>query len=139
VATPPVPPPAYPPTSTIDVHINHRDRHATLVVETFGTDFIGQVEQTIRDLHDENLHVIYVDLPLDDPGTLDAAPRLQEHEFVLAGLMPMFHHQRDFLRMQRLLVDLDFDLIEVYSDRAHALKQTIREELEWNTHTVTTR
>jgi anti-sigma regulatory factor (Ser/Thr protein kinase)/GNAT superfamily N-acetyltransferase len=139
VTTPPVPPPAYPPTSTIDVHINHRDRHATLVVETFGTDFIEQVEQTIKDLRDENLHVVYVDLPLDDPGTLDATPRLREHEFVLAGLMPMFHQQRDFLRMQRLLVDLDFDLIQVYSDRAHVLKETIREELEWNTHTVTTR
>jgi GNAT superfamily N-acetyltransferase len=139
VTTPPVPPSAYPPTSAIDVHINHRDRHATLVVETFGTDFIEQVEQTIEDLSDENLHVVYVDLPLDDAGTLDATPRLREHQFVLAGLMPMFHHERDYLRMQRLFVELDFDLVHVYSDRAHLLKETISEELAWTTRTATTR
>ena len=139
VTTPPAPPPVHPPASTIDVHINHRDRHATLVVETFGADLIAQVEQTIDDLHDENLHVVYVDLPLDDAGTLEATPRLREIGFVLAGLMPMFHQQRDYLRMQRLFTELDFDLIQVHSDRAHTLKQTIQEELAWSTRPLTAR
>jgi hypothetical protein len=138
VTTPTVPPTAHPPTSAIDVRISHRDRHATLVVETFGTDFIAQVEQTIDDLRDEDLHVVFVDLPLDDPGTLNAAPRLRVIGFVLAGLMPMFHHERDYLRMQRLIVELDFDLIEAYSDRAQELKATISDEIEWTTRTTTT-
>ncbi len=139
VTMPAVPPTAHPPTSTIDVRISHRDRHATLVVEAFGTDFIAQVEQTLDDLRDEHLHVVYVDLPLDDPGTIDAVPHLRAINFVLAGLMPMFHHERDHLRMQRLFVDLDFDLIEAYSDRAQELKDIISNEIEWTTHTTTTR
>jgi anti-sigma regulatory factor (Ser/Thr protein kinase)/GNAT superfamily N-acetyltransferase len=129
VDTPPASQPARPPTSRIDVHINYRDRHATLVVETFGDDLIEHVHQTVDDLANEELHVIFVDLPLDDPATPEATPQLREAGFVLAGLMPLFHQERDYLRLQRPLVPLDLDLIQTHSDRSHAIKQTIKEEL----------
>jgi hypothetical protein len=51
--------------------------------------------------------------------------------FVLAGLMPLFHHERDYLRLQHPFVPLDFALIYTHSDRSHELKQTINEELAW--------
>lgn len=137
VDTPPVPPTPQPDTASIDVHINQRDQRATLVVERFGADLVEQVEQTIQDLAHEDLHVLYIDLPLDAPGTIDATPRLRDIDFVLAGLMPMFHHERDYLRLQRVFIDLDLDLVEVHSDLAHALKDTIADELLWTTSTMT--
>jgi len=87
------------------------------------------VHQTVDDLADEELHVIFVDLPLDDPATPEATPQLREAGFVLAGLMPLFHQERDYLRLQRPLVPLDLDLIQTHSDRSHAIKQIIKEEL----------
>ena len=115
-------------TSVIDTRISYRFRHTVLVVETIGADLVEQVQQTLTDISDDMI-VMMIDLPLDDPHTPHAAHDLREAGFVFAGLMPRFHHERDYLRLQVPLVDLDFDHITVYSDLSHQLKTLIEQEL----------
>ena len=119
-------------TSTIDTRISYRFRHAGLVAETIGSDLVEQAQQTLHDI-DDDMIVLMVDLPLDDPHTPHAAHELREAGFVFSGLMPRFHHGRDYLRLQKPLVELDFDHIIVHSDLAHQLKDLIASELEERT------
>jgi len=100
------------------------------VVEEPGVDIVEQVEQTIEDLDREQLNAMYVDLPLRNPHTPALTEELREAGFILAGLMPRFHHEVDHLRLQRPLVALDPDAIVVYSDLAHTLKDRIVTELQ---------
>ena len=113
----------------IDARIEYGFEHVILVVEEAGADVIDQVEQTIADLDGSQLNAVYVDLPLRSPHTPVLTEQLREAGFFLAGLMPRFHGERDYLRLQRPLVPLDPDAIVVYSDLAHMLKERILEEL----------
>ena len=60
-------------------------------------------------------------------------PRLvcQACGFVFCGLMPLFHHERDYLRMQRPSEPLHLDQLVLYSDMARTIFQQIEQELQW--------
>ncbi|PEN13611.1 hypothetical protein CRI94_09900 [Longibacter salinarum] len=118
--------------AVIDTRISYRFRHVELIIEEPGADVVEQVEQTLDDVDQDMLNVL-VDIPIEDPHTPFLIRQLRDAGFVLAGLMPRFHHSRDYLRMQRPLVDLDFDHIVVHSDLAHALKSLIQRELACDT------
>jgi hypothetical protein len=125
-------------TTEMDARIRYTYGHVVFVVETVGHDLPAQVQQALDDLEDEDMSVACVDLPLDAPSTPAATAMLREHGFVFAGLMPRFHHDRDYLRLQRPLVSLDPDAITVYSDLATTLKQHILEELSWTSNATET-
>jgi GNAT superfamily N-acetyltransferase/anti-sigma regulatory factor (Ser/Thr protein kinase) len=124
---------ALPREADIDARINYQFKNVELVVESAGDDVAEQALQTIDDLDHEGINVVYADLPIDDPHTPAMTTRLRDAGFVLAGLMPRFHQERDYLRLQRPLIDLDPDDILVHSDLAHALKSHIGDELTWST------
>ena len=125
-------------TTEMDARIRYTYGHVVFVVETVGQDLPAQVQQALDDLEDEDMSVACVDLPLDAPSTPAATAMLRDHGFVFAGLMPRFHHDRDYLRLQRPLVSLDPDAITVYSDLATTLKQHILEELSWTSNATET-
>jgi hypothetical protein len=127
-----------PDTTKLDARIRYTYGHVVFVVETAGRDLAEQVGQVLNDLEDEDMSVACVDLPLDDPATPAATDLLREAGFVFAGLMPRFHHDRDYLRLQRPLVELDPDGIETYSDLATTLKSHILEELSWTSTATAT-
>ncbi len=116
--------------SGIDLKISYEYKHALLVVNTYGTDLTDRLRHTLRSLRKEDVHAVYLDLPLDDPVTKTIIPDLRGCGFVFSGLMPLFHHERDYLRLQKVYVPLDFDLIHVYSEMAHRLKDLIARELQ---------
>ena len=117
----------------VDTRILYRYHHAEMVVQKAGADIGERARQTISDINDTTINAAYVDLPLDDPHTPDQVERLREAGFVFCGLMPRYHNERDHLRMQRPLVDLDPDHIDVFSDLAHALKARVAKDLSWTT------
>jgi anti-sigma regulatory factor (Ser/Thr protein kinase)/N-acetylglutamate synthase-like GNAT family acetyltransferase len=127
-----------PETTELDARIRYAYGHVVFVVETAGQDLGDQVDQVLDDLEDESMSVACVDLPLDAPTTPAATDLLREHGFVFAGLMPRFHQDRDYLRLQRPLIELDPDAIKVYSDLAHALKSHILDELSWTSNDTAT-
>jgi hypothetical protein len=123
-----------PEATEMDARIRYTYGHVVFVVESAGQDLAEQTHQVIDDLADEDMSVACVDLPLDDPATPAATELLRESGFVFAGLMPRFHHDRDYLRLQRPLVELDPDAIKAYSDLAATLKSHILEELSWTSN-----
>ncbi len=136
-----VPPPAeatpreqLPEATEMDARIRYTYNHVVFVVQTAGQDLAEQVQQALADLEDENMSVACVDLPLDDPSTPAATELLREEGFVFAGLMPRFHQDRDYLRLQLPLVSLDPDAIKTYSDLATTLKSHILDELSWTSN-----
>ena len=52
--------------------------------------------------------------------------------------MPRFHHGRDYLRLQRPLVELDPDAIKTYSELASTIKSHVLDELSWTSTATTT-
>lgn len=119
--------------SELDIRIEYDFRHAVVVVERYGADFEEHMYRALSTLRANDLSVLYVDLPLEDPATPTVTPFLQELGFVLAGLMPLFHQEKDYLRLQKCYADLDLDRIEVLSGEAGAIKEMIGKELAWST------
>ena len=127
-----------PEATEMDARIRYRYNHVVFVVERAGQDLGEQVHQALVDLEDEEMVVACVDLPLEASSTPAATELLRENGFVFAGLMPRFHHGRDYLRLQRPLVELDPDAIKTYSDLATTIKSHILEELSWTSPAMET-
>jgi hypothetical protein len=85
-----------------------------------------------RSIEELNLATIYIDLPLGR-GKIDVhVDYLKENGFIMAGLMPLFHEESDYLRMQKLMVDIEFEDIQTYSDVAGLIKERVKQEYDEN-------
>ncbi|NPA58519.1 MAG: GNAT family N-acetyltransferase [Aquificae bacterium] len=115
--------------SNISLQINYRFETAVVVVRDYGEDFESRIDKNIQALEEKGMKGIYIDLPLDEAFTKKAVPILKKKGFVFSGLMPLFHQERDFLRMQKIYEDLDFDGINVFSDMAVKIKKLIQKEM----------
>jgi len=129
------------PTPTIDIHtvksdieltVTYEDQHATIVVRRFGQDFPDIMTEAVLNLHKNDLNVLYVDLPLHDSATPGFVSRLQRAGFVLSGLLPLFHHEHDYIRMQRVMIPLDLSLLVIQSEIGQCIRKIISQELKWN-------
>ncbi len=114
-----------------DVEISHTFRHALITVEQYGEDLIESAHTMAEGMKDQDIRVLYIDLPLDDPLTPRFVPQLREAGFVFSGLMPMFHHERDYLRLQMIFTPLDLSQIVLFTDMAHTIRKQIEEEIAW--------
>ncbi len=124
--------------SQIDTNINYKFGHATLIVRKYGKDFEIQLEQKIEDLKQKGIEAIYIDLPLNESYTKEIIPIMKKFGFIFAGLMPLFHNEKDYLRMQIIQTEINPDLIYVYSDIAKKIKRKIVRELKWIMKNVAT-
>lgn len=118
-----------PETSKITARFNYEFMQGTLVVKHFGADFLEQVELQLQPESERPLNVVYLDLPLDDPATPQFVDALRAKGFIFSGLMPRFHHERDYLRLQKLYKVPDFSWIKVLTPLAAQLKAFIAEEI----------
>lgn len=126
----PASPPDLPEFSILEVEIDYDDKNALIIVRRYGRDFVEQVEQTLIDLDNNGVNTAYIDLPLFDPRTPGQLEGLTAQAFIFAGLMPLFHQEKDYLRLQRLKSQLDFSLINTYSGMAGRIKRLIKEEYD---------
>jgi hypothetical protein len=124
---------AYSPSSQTDIGttVDFPHQHATLVVGDVGGDFEEVIAGALEDLRDSGVHSVYADLPMEHPGIDFAVGVLGRLGFVFSGLMPLFHGEADYLRLQHIIDKLDFDLIETWSETAGAIKKRIMQELKW--------
>ena len=95
----------------------------------FGENLVKSIETALDELYDQGMVTVHVDLPLDDPGVLHVCETIRKIGLVFAGLMPRFHDDKDYLRMQKTTSGLSFDKIYAYSDVARDLKEIIVIEL----------
>ncbi len=114
--------------STLSLVINYNFSHALIVVRSFGEDLIDRIREKTETLVKKGIRSIYIDLPLDKPETKDFVPKLKEIGFIFSGLMPLFHKEKDYLRMQKVFDDFDFREIYVFSDMAKKIKRKVYKE-----------
>jgi len=119
--------------SRIDVRIDYTYRSAVLVVSEVGEDLAGIITQTVSSLFEENVTVVYVDLPLSRPGAEEAVRQLEGQGLLFAGLMPVFHSEQDYLRLQATQSPIDMELVVAWSPVAREIKKRIESEMRWNT------
>lgn len=112
----------------LELVIHHEKKTVLIITRSIGTTFELSCKRMFRSIEELNLLSIYFDLPLGNANINAAVNFLKENGFILAGLMPLFHEKSDYLRMQKLMTDIDFENILTYSDMAGNIKETIIEE-----------
>ncbi|MDZ7805956.1 MAG: GNAT family N-acetyltransferase [Gracilimonas sp.] len=108
--------------------INYETQNVLITVKDYGKTFETSCLRLFRSIEELNLNAIYIDLPLNDHRINNAIKWLKEQEFIFSGLMPLFHHENDFMRMQKIMAETDFDKIKTYTDIAGKLKEIIKQE-----------
>jgi anti-sigma regulatory factor (Ser/Thr protein kinase)/RimJ/RimL family protein N-acetyltransferase len=114
--------------SDIQIEIDYKDNTALLVTREIGKDFKQTLGKITGSLAVKKLNTIYLDLPMEDPAILHVIEDAQDIGFIFCGVFPLIKTDRHYLRLQKVLVSLDFSLIEVYSKMAQRIKAHIRKE-----------
>ncbi|WP_457680634.1 GNAT family N-acetyltransferase [Thermovibrio sp.] len=124
-----VPKVGLPKTSGLELSVNFPLSTALIVVEKAGQDLKERIGRKVRKLFSSGIEVVYADLPLDRPFVKQAVEVLREEGFVFAGLMPLFHRERDYLRLQAVKGSYDFREIKLYSETAKRIGKRVKREL----------
>lgn len=115
--------------SDVQLKINYSDSTLLITVNKYGPDFHTVLLDMIDSLQkQEEPNAIYLDLPLENPATPNQFNQIKDLGFFYCGLAPMFHHESDFLRLQKIFVPLDLELVDMYSDFGKKLKAYIADE-----------
>ena len=115
--------------SDIKLDINYSDSTALLIVRKYGSDFSSVLAEILASLNEqETLHAIYLDLPLENSATPAQYEKIKNMAFIYCGLIPLFHHEKDYLRLQKINIAMDLDLVEVYSEFGQKIKSLITYE-----------
>lgn len=115
--------------SDIQLEIDYAESTALLTIHKYGSDFREVLSEMLESLQkQEELNVVYADLPLENPATPLELINFQELGFIYCGLAPMFHKNMDYLRLQKLYIPLNLDLFEIYSEFGNKIKSFIADE-----------
>jgi len=114
--------------SSLKVEINYQFETAVITVFSYGKDFESRIKNKLISFEKKGLKGVYIDLPLDIPFTKKAVEILRSYGFFFAGIMPLFHKERDFLRMQKVYQHIDFRYINTFSDTAQKLKKFVKRD-----------
>ncbi|MDZ7772994.1 MAG: GNAT family N-acetyltransferase [Balneolaceae bacterium] len=122
------------PRSEIELIINYSYATSLIVVHKYGPDFQEVLGDMLESLEgQEKRNATYMDLPLENPLTPAQFPHIVSLGFIYSGLVPLFHRDADYLRMQKIYKPLDLELVEVYSDFGKEIKKRIADEYRRHT------
>lgn len=119
---------AEPEKTKLELVIHHENKTVLIITRSIGTTFELSCKRMFRSIEELDLKSIYFDLPLGNANINAAVNCLKDNGFILSGLMPLFHEESDYLRMQKIMTDINFEDINTYSDMAGYIKETIIEE-----------
>lgn len=114
----------------LKLNILYEKNSAVIIVKAVGSTFEASCLRMFRSIEELNLTSVYIDLPLNQFPLDSAIKWLKDQQFILAGLMPLFHQETDYLRMQRVHLDVDFEAIKTHSNIASKLKERIKSEYD---------
>ncbi len=118
--------------SSIKLDINFKHKSAIFVVREYGEDFIERIDKKVKYLKEKGIEAFFIDLPLDHPYTKLVVEPLNRIGFIFGGLMPLFHKERDYLRMQHVMVKFNPRYVYVFSEMAKKIKSKVfREYRRW--------
>lgn len=110
------------------VNVEFEYHVATVTVVRYGEDLGPQLNKVLSSMKDQHINCLYVDLPLDDSQTPQAYEVFKQKGFIFSGLMPLFHQERNFLRLQYPLKTVDLSVVELFSENSKAIMTLIEEE-----------
>jgi anti-sigma regulatory factor (Ser/Thr protein kinase)/N-acetylglutamate synthase-like GNAT family acetyltransferase len=110
--------------------INYETQNVLITVKQYGKTFETSYMRLYRSIDELDLNAIYIDLPLNSPRINAAIEWLKAQGFIFSGLMPLFHQEHDHMRMQKLMIETDFDKINTYTELAGKLKSLIKKEYD---------
>jgi anti-sigma regulatory factor (Ser/Thr protein kinase)/RimJ/RimL family protein N-acetyltransferase len=97
-------------------------------VASYGPGIEQEIKNKLRDLCHERTAVVYLNLPIADPGTASLCRRFEELGFIFSGIQPR-PDGKDLLCLQALNGPrIDYDLVQVYSDFGQELLGYVREQ-----------
>jgi anti-sigma regulatory factor (Ser/Thr protein kinase)/GNAT superfamily N-acetyltransferase len=107
---------------TLTVRLDAGARKAFIRVEQTGADSVPRVRHAKRELTEHShAEAVFVELPLQDPGTPQIALDLERHGFAFAGVAPHFSPRGDVLRLVYLTEPLARGPIQTYEAFADSL------------------
>jgi hypothetical protein len=109
---------------------HHADlQRANILVRRVGKDTVEQVRTAQRELRRAHeVEVVYLELPLTEPGTPDICEALEPEGFFFSGVAPLYFPEGDVLRLQFLSVDLDTRLLQIENPFARFLLAYVEQE-----------
>ncbi len=109
---------------------NHAElKRANILVRRVGKDTVQQVRTVHRELcRGQQVEVVYLELPLTEPGTPEACQALESEGFFFSGVAPLYFPEGDVLRLQFLNVDLDTSVLQIESPFARSLLAYVDQE-----------
>lgn len=120
--------------SDVQLVINYSDATSLITVNKYGPDFRSVLADMLDSLQkQEDPNAIYLDLPLENSATPEQYNLIESLGFIYCGLVPMFHHESDYLRLQKIYTPLDLDLVGLYSDFGNKIKSIIADEYREHT------
>ena len=101
----------------------------TIRVRQTGSDTLAEIRRARDDLFQvTGADVVFLELPLAQPGTPELCERAEGIGFFFAGVGPSFAESGDALILQCLNVDLNASLVQLANPLAKQLLQYIEEE-----------
>jgi hypothetical protein len=114
-----------------DFAVDHHTelKRANILVRRVGKDTVDQVRAVRRELcRDQQVEVVYLELPLTEAGTPEACQALESEGFFFSGVAPLYFPEGDVLRLQFLNVELDTSVLQIESPFARSLLAYVDQE-----------
>ena len=114
---------------TLTVKLEADAGKAFVRVHTVGEDSIASIRHAKRELVEHShAEVVFVELPLDNPGTPVVATALEQDGFSFAGIAPHFSPHGDLARFVYLTDPLEREPIQTYEEFAGVLVDYVLSE-----------
>lgn len=114
--------------SDIDVEINYSSSSSLIIVKKYGKDFLEVLSDMVDSLEEKSPETILLDLPLENRATPEQVANIKSLNFIYCGVLPQYHFNADFLRLQKVYSAIDFNIIDIYSDFGKKIKSLISDE-----------
>jgi len=103
---------------------------AFIRADKLGADTVHAIRHAKRELVERShAQVVFVDLPVDDPGTADVVEALAAYGFGFAGIAPHFSPRGDLVRLVYLVEPLAREPIKTYdADAAQLVDYVLAEQ-----------
>jgi hypothetical protein len=109
-------------------------QRAIIQVRRVGQETADAVCRVRRDLcGNRQVEVVYVELPLCQPGTPAVCDAAEADGFFFSGVAPLYLEDGDALRLQYLAVELDTSLLQIENPFARELLSYVEGERRRNT------
>lgn len=114
--------------SDIDVKINYSSSSSLIIVKKYGKDFLAVLSDMIDSLEEKSPETILLDLPLENKATPGQIANIKSLNFIYCGVLPQYHFNADFLRLQKVYSAINFSIIDIYSDFGKKIKSFVSNE-----------